>query len=128
VELARLGQVLVGAGTVDGTEVLPASGVAEMLTPSQELNRAYGLLTWLNGQRPIRLPMLDEPLDTWLLPNGPPDAVAMLGGMGQLCIVSPSYELLVVRLRGSGGLGGAIGSTLANDIWEIVPFDDLRVG
>lgn len=122
VELARLGQVLLGAGTVDGVALLPPARVAEICTPSQELNRGYGLLTWINGQTPIRIPMVDQALDTWLMPKGPPDAVAMLGAMGQLCIVSPAAELILVRLGGSqGGLGGAVGATIANDVWDLVP-------
>lgn len=125
-DLARLGQVLAGRGTVDGVEVLPGERVEELCSPSQELNPAYGLLTWLNGRSPLLLPMAAEPVDRWLLPSGPPDAVAMLGALGQLCVASPSLDLVVVRLGGStGGLGGAIGAGVSDDVWSIVPWGEL---
>ena len=125
-DLARLGQVLAGRGTVDGVEVLPAERVDELCSPSQDLNPAYGLLTWLNGRSPLLVPMVEEPIDAWLMPSGPPDAVAMLGALGQLCLASPSLGLVVVRLGGStGGLGGVVGASVADEVWQVVPWSAL---
>ena len=125
-DLTRLGRVLAGRGTVDEVEVLAPEAVDELCRPSQERNPAYGLLTWLNGRTPTFVPLVDEPLDGWLMPSGPADAVAMLGALGQLCVVVPSLDLVAVRLGTSaGGLGGAIGSSVADGIWSVLPWRDL---
>ncbi|MBX3314919.1 MAG: beta-lactamase family protein [Actinobacteria bacterium] len=116
-DLAAIGGLVLagGAGIVSGERL------AELLRPSQELNPAYGLLWWLNGRTPIRMPMVDEPIDRVLLPHAPADTVAMLGALGQLCHVTPSLGVVVVRLGSTtGGLGGMTGSTLADDLWRDV--------
>ena len=59
-DLARFGNMILNKGTLAGRQILKTESITELLTPSQELNRAYGLLWWLNGQRPIRLPLEED--------------------------------------------------------------------
>jgi CubicO group peptidase (beta-lactamase class C family) len=116
-DLAAIGGIVAARGS----GIVSEASLAELLRPSQDLNPAYGLLWWLNGRTPIRLPMVDEPIDRVLLPHAPADTVAMLGALGQMCHVVPSLEVVAVRLGSStGGLGGATGSALADDLWREV--------
>lgn len=114
-DFARFGDMVLHDGTVGGREVITAESLAALLAPSQDLNRAYGLLWWLNGQRPHLRPLMEDPVNDVLIPNAPEDTVAAIGAMGQLCLVTPSRQTVVVRL-GSAPRGDGTGA--ANELWQ----------
>ena len=118
-DLARFGNMVLNKGTLDGRQILTTESITELLSPSQELNRAYGLLWWLNGQRPIRLPLKEDPIDSVLIPNAPSDTVAALGALGQFCLITPSRQTVVVRL-GSAMVGDVIGRDITFEIWQFL--------
>ncbi len=118
-DLARFGNMVLNKGTVAGRRVLGTESLTELVTPSQDLNRAYGLLWWLNGQRPIHLPLVEDPIDSVLIPTAPADTVAALGAMGQFCLVTPSHQAVVVRL-GSAPRGDVIGRDVTFEIWQLL--------
>ncbi len=92
-DFGRFGEFLRRHGaTAEGTQLLPASWIAFMLTPSPA-NPGYGGQIWLN--RPTRVG--DGPPALWPA-DGPTDLFACLGHQGQYIIVSPSQRLTVVRL------------------------------
>ena len=94
---ARLGYLYRHGGTWAGGEhVVPAAWVEQTLTPSQEHNRAYGLLWWLNAETPA-LDAMMEPFEGRMVPFAPPDLFAMRGFGNQFVDVIPSLELMVVR-------------------------------
>jgi CubicO group peptidase (beta-lactamase class C family) len=106
-DLARFGRLFAQRGTWQGDEVVPASWVAEAVgAPSQRRNAAYGLLWWLNRRGPLRGPLntVDEtaPPDVRavgrLAPGAPADLFAALGFGGQVVLVDPGSETVVVRL------------------------------
>jgi CubicO group peptidase (beta-lactamase class C family) len=120
-DLATLGELVLRQGRHGGRQLVSEGAVAEILTPSQSLNRAYGLLWWLNGQTPLRIPFVDEPIDQVLLPSAPADTVAMLGALGQWCHVVPSLDAVVVRLGSTvPGPLAAIGAAAADELWRDV--------
>ncbi|MDH5519454.1 MAG: beta-lactamase family protein, partial [Acidimicrobiia bacterium] len=67
-DLARFGQMVLENGTTEAVGIIERKSLAPLFEPSQDLNRAYGLLWWLNGQRPRRVPMVDKPVDDFLMP------------------------------------------------------------
>lgn len=84
-DLARFGLLFQQQGRWDGEQVVPRAWVREAVGgPSQRLNRSYGLLWWLNR--------------TGLVPGAPADAYAALGFGGQVVLVDPGSETVVVRL------------------------------
>ena len=117
-DLSRFGQLVLDRGRIDDTEVVSTESLTRLLTPSQDLNPAYGLLWWLNGRRPHLVPMVDEPVEDVLLPDAPPDTVLALGAMGQICAIAPSRSVVVVRLGGS--TSGLMGGSMANDLWPML--------
>ena len=118
-DLARFGNMVLNKGTLAGHHVLRPESLTELLIPSQNFNRAYGLLWWLNGQKPILLPLEEEPLDSVLIPSAPSDTIAALGALGQFCLISPSCQTVVVRL-GSAPRGDVIGRDLTSQIWNFL--------
>ena len=74
------------------------------LKPSQDMNRSYGYLWWLNGQksavrgaRQVKGP---------LIPTAPDDLVAAMGALGRKLYVVPSLGLVVTRLGDSPNVRG----------------------
>lgn len=116
--MARFGLLAQNRGTWDTTPILNDDAWFEaMTTPSQTLNKAYGLLWWLNGQEDYMLPGIQLVLPGPLMPDAPQDIYAAMGKNGQIINVSPSTGLVVVRM---GNLPGDlfVPNVYNNDIWE----------
>ena len=95
-DLARLGELVLGQGSWQGDQLVPADYLRGALQPSQPHNPAYGYLWWLNG-RPLRTEPGDSGHDT-LAPAAPGDLAAAQGALGRKVYVVPSLDLVVVRL------------------------------
>ncbi|WP_183098116.1 serine hydrolase domain-containing protein, partial [Nocardioides pelophilus] len=85
-DLGRFGLLFSRGGAWEGAQVVPRSWVDEAVgRPSQRLNPDYGLLWWLNH-------------DGSLVPGAPRDVFAAIGFGGQVLLVDPRSETVVVRL------------------------------
>lgn len=94
---ARFGYLYLRGGAWSDGQVVPADHVAASITPSQEQNRAYGYLWWLNGQMPAIDPFGQEKEGT-IAPFAPADLFAARGFGDQFIDVIPSLDLVVVRI------------------------------
>jgi len=111
---ARFGYLYLRGGRwAGGDQVVPSAWVSQALTPSQEFNRAYGFLFWLNGQTPA-MSSLNEEKDEELVPFAPDDLFAARGFGNQFIDVIPSLDLIVVRF-GADPLGGFDPEALIDD-------------
>ena len=85
---ARLGQLMLGEGVINGRRVLAQDWVRRATTPNGSANDPrYGYQFWLN--RGAAQP-------NW--PSLPADAYAMQGSRGQVVMVLPGLDAVVVRL------------------------------
>jgi len=113
-DLARFGLLILANGDWDGeTIVADKAYLKDMLSPSQQVNPAYGYLWWLNGQefalrgrRRVRGPTL---------PAAPMDLVAANGALGRKCWVVPSLGLVVTRLGDQPNNRG-----FDNEFWKLM--------
>ncbi|QYG95116.1 beta-lactamase family protein [Iamia sp. SCSIO 61187] len=111
-DLARFGYLFLRDGTWEGEEVVPAAWVDEATgAPSQEHNAAYGYLWWLNTEGRILGPLqavspTAEPEEVvgQIAPGAPEDMFTAQGLGGQIVMVDPGSETVIVRL-GSGPAG-----------------------
>lgn len=88
---ANFGQLYLGNGVVAGRQVVSADWVKFVRTPAAT-NPGYGGQFWLNRLHPAGN-------DPALFPEqGPADAYAAIGHLGQYVIIVPSKHLVVVRL------------------------------
>ncbi|MEO6388255.1 MAG: serine hydrolase [Croceibacterium sp.] len=87
---AKLGEFLRHKGSVGGAQIVPRGWIEFMTTPSPRAPD-YGAMTWLNrpsgGER-----------DVLFAEQGPASLFAAVGHLGQYVLVSPSQQLVVVRL------------------------------
>jgi len=92
---AKFGEMLRHKGSVNGAQLVPRAWVEFMTSPSPAA-RDYGALVWLNrpsgGKR-----------DELFADQGPRDAFALVGHLGQYVIVIPSRDLTIVRLGKTDG-------------------------
>lgn len=90
-----------------------------MTTTSQELNKSYGYLWWLNGKPSYMLPTVQYVFQGSYAPEAPDDMFAGLGKNGQIVSVSPSQGLVVVRMGNQPDLPAAdVSPELCNLIWQ----------
>jgi CubicO group peptidase (beta-lactamase class C family) len=78
---ARIGQLVLQKGEWNGRQLVPASWIAQSLTPCP-LNPAYGFLWWLNGA------------GRW--PEAPRDSVFAMGAGGNVTWIWPRAEVVAV--------------------------------
>jgi CubicO group peptidase (beta-lactamase class C family) len=118
-DLARFGYLhLRGGRWAGGVQVVPEAWVAESITPSTDLNSAYGFMWWLN--RPGHWVLPSAPLrdegDGQIAPEAPEELFAAIGAFGQFIVVDPTTESVWVRL-GPTDLGDATGVGKLDDLW-----------
>ncbi|CAN5276182.1 hypothetical protein BH09ACT12_BH09ACT12_29170 [soil metagenome] len=113
-DLARFGTLFAQRGRWEGERLLPAAWARDAVgTPSQDLNAAYGLLWWLSREGPLRGPLDQTDLTGQpdvvrtgqIAPGAPDDLFAAQGFGGQVVLVDPASQTVVVRL-GTPDLGG----------------------
>jgi CubicO group peptidase (beta-lactamase class C family) len=81
--------------------------IEEATNPSQDLNRGWGYMWWLNHPgslvsiENVLTPDYNEPDDLQVAPNAPPDMYWALGLGGRFIQVHPATDTVVVRLGGS---------------------------
>lgn len=122
-DLARFGLLLAQDGSFEGQQVVSSAWVAAATAaPSQSLNAAYGYLWWLNRDGNLRAPLdeingLGAPVDPRqgrIVPSAPADLFAALGFGGQVVLVHPASETVVVRLGDPADVRGSSDYSIAD--------------
>ncbi len=121
-DMARFGYLFLRDGDWDGTQIVPADWVqAATGQPSQDLNSSYGFLWWLNrpgtvlgagqasGQAAGQGAGSAATEPGQMVRGAPDDMYFAIGLGGQIIVVDPGSETVVVRLGPFRGLGGGNG-------------------
>ena len=117
-DMARFGLLVQNNGVWDGDTVLgDAAYFQEMVNTSQQQNKSYGYLWWLNGKASFMLPQSQLVFPGMLIPNAPADAWCALGKNDQKLYVSQSTGLVVVRMGNDAGNGGLAPTLFDNALW-----------
>ncbi len=122
-DMARYGLLIQAHGIWAGDTLLhDQQYFYDMTHPSQELNKSYGYLWWLNGQPSFMLPGLQVVIPGKLIPNAPDDMFSALGKNDQKIHIVPSKGWVVVRQGESAGYTNGAGNDVPiyfdNDLWD----------
>tara|TARA_R110002126_G_scaffold51668_5_gene141110 strand:+ start:565 stop:1650 length:1086 start_codon:yes stop_codon:yes gene_type:complete len=116
--MARFGLLNLNKGVWNDSVVLDDSDYFNaMTTTSQNHNKAYGYLWWLNGKESFRGPGLTLEFQGKLIPNAPNDLIAGLGKNDQKMYVVPSQKLVIIRMGDDAGEALLGPSSFDNDLW-----------
>lgn len=116
--MARFGLLLSKKGVWNGTDILKDSNYYHQMTnTSQNLNKSYGYLTWLNGKSSFMLPADQTVYNTKLLPNAPDDMYAAMGKNGQFINIVPSENIVLIRM-GNVPNSTNVPADFNNEIWK----------
>ncbi len=116
--MARFGLLMLNKGTWNDIKILTDMDYYDqMINSSQELNKSYGYLWWLNGKSSFMLPGLQYVFNGSFSPHAPDDMYAALGKNGQYLNIVPDKNLVFVRMGNAPGTG-EISVTLNDSIWE----------
>lgn len=92
---ARMGQLMLNKGVLNGARVVSEDWVTQSTTPNQSLNeQTYGFQWWLNA---------DGKTDYRRWPQLPDDAYSASGNRQQFVMIVPSADTVVVRLGWTSG-------------------------
>lgn len=118
-DMARFGILNLNNGTWDEDIILgDSSYLNAMKNTSQDLNKAYGYLWWLNGKESYMAPGLQTVFNGALIPNAPVDTYAGLGKNDQKLYIVPSRGLVIVRMGEDSGESLLGPSSFDNELWE----------
>lgn len=113
--MARFGILILNKGVWDKTRIIPENFFYEMINTSQELNKSYGYLFWLNGKESFMVAGFQIQFKGPLFKYAPMDLVSGLGKDGQIINISFQKSLVVVRM---GNDPNFLTMTLTDSIWK----------
>jgi CubicO group peptidase (beta-lactamase class C family) len=99
--MARFGLLLLAKGKWNNKQIIDEAYFTSMTSTSQNINQAYGYLTWLNGKGSYRVPGLQTQFTGSIAPNAPTDMFAAIGKNGQYISVAPSENIVLIRMGDS---------------------------
>jgi CubicO group peptidase (beta-lactamase class C family) len=117
--MARFGLLNLNNGVWNDEIILgDLAFLSEMKNTSQELNKSYGYLWWLNGKESYMAPSLQLVFNGALTPNAPADMYSGLGKNDQKLYIIPSMNLVIVRMGEDAGESLLGPSSFDNALWE----------
>jgi CubicO group peptidase (beta-lactamase class C family) len=118
--MARFGSLILNKGNWNGNQIMTDTAYFnEMVNTSQNLNKSYGYLWWLNGKQSFMVPTLQTVFPGYMCPNAPADMISAIGSGGQFLNVVPSQNLVWLRM-GDDPSTTNVPFQLNDAIWEYV--------
>ncbi|MCX6140853.1 MAG: serine hydrolase [Candidatus Kapabacteria bacterium] len=119
--MARFGLLLLAGGVWNGDTILhDQEYLHAMKNTSQDLNKSYGYLFWLNGKGSYMQPGVPFVYNTDLIPAAPDDLYSGLGKNDQKVYVVPSQGLVVVRMGDKAKDAVLAVSGFDNELWQYI--------
>ena len=116
--MARFGLLIQNKGKWNGTQIVSEDFIRKATSTSQNINKSYGYLWWLNGKTSYQLPQSQFEFSGSLIPNAPNDLFCALGKNDQKIYIVPSKKLVIVRMGASADASNFALSNFDNNLWE----------
>lgn len=117
--MARYGLLIQANGSWNGTQLINNTYFNEMVNTSQNLNKSYGYLWWLNGKPSFMVPTSQIVFPGSYAPDAPADMFAGLGRNSQIVSISPSRGLVIIRMGDvPSSPDSGVPFLFCNQIWQ----------
>ncbi len=116
--MARWGLLIENEGVWDSETIISKSYYDAMVNTSQDINKSYGYLWWLNGKESYMGTASQTVIQGPLVPSGPNDMFAALGADDQKIYIIPSQDLVIVRCGDSAEEMQLGPSSFDNELWK----------
>jgi len=127
-DMARFGLLNLNKGIWNTDTIIKDTAYFRAMTnTSQNLNKAYGYLWWLNGKSSLMTPGFQFVFPGTLMSNAPSDMYCALGKNDQKIYVVPSTNMVVVRQGNTAGGFNLAASAFDNVLWDYINKLDCSV-
>ncbi|WP_439128467.1 serine hydrolase domain-containing protein [Polaribacter sp.] len=116
--MARFGLLTLANGKWVKSQIIQENFLIEATNTSQNINKAYGYLWWLNGKESYHLPQTQTEFSGKLIPNAPNDMIAALGKNDQKIYIVPSKKLVIIRMGESANNTNFGLSNFDDELWS----------
>ncbi len=116
--MARFGLLMLNKGKWENNQILNENYVNEATNTSQNINKSYGFLWWLNGKASYHLPQTQFEFQGSIIPNAPNDMFMALGKNDQKIYVIPSKKMVVIRMGDAADSVNNALSDFDNILWQ----------
>lgn len=115
--MARFGLMILAEGKWNETQIVSKNFLNEATNTSQQINKSYGYLWWLNGKSSYHLPQSQFEFQGSLIKNTPTEMFAALGKNDQKIYIIPSKKLVIIRMGDAASSSNFALSTFDEDLW-----------
>jgi CubicO group peptidase (beta-lactamase class C family) len=115
---ARFGLLMLNKGKWMNRQIVSPEFISTQTSSSQNINPAYGLLTWLNGKSSYMIPGVTEARQGAIVPSAPADMFYAWGRDDQKIYIVPSLNIVVVRLGQSASPTQAETPQFDDELWQ----------
>lgn len=116
--MARFGLMILAEGKWNDTQIVSKNFLIEATNTSQQINKSYGYLWWLNGKSSYHLPQSQFEFQGSLIKNAPNEMFAALGKNDQKIYIVPSKKLVIIRMGDAASDSNFALSTFDEDMWK----------
>ncbi len=116
--MARFGLLMLNKGKWENNQILNENYFNEATNTSQNINKSYGYLWWLNGKSSFHLPQSQLEFPGSIIPNAPNDMFMALGKNDQKIYVIPSKKMVIIRMGDAADTVNASLSDFDNSLWQ----------
>ncbi|KRP26493.1 MAG: serine hydrolase [Cryomorphaceae bacterium BACL22 MAG-120619-bin32] len=115
--MARFGLMILAEGKWNDAQIVSKNFLNEATNTSQQINKSYGYLWWLNGKSSYHLPQSQFEFQGSLIKNAPTEMFAALGKNDQKIYIIPSKKLVIIRMGDAASSSNFALSTFDEDLW-----------
>ena len=116
--MARFGLLILNNGKWENEVIVNSDFVQSATKTSQNINKSYGYLWWINGESSYHLPQSQFEFQGSIIPSGPTDMFMALGKNDQKIYVIPSKKMVVIRMGNAADEANAALSDFDDVLWQ----------
>ncbi|WP_417351807.1 serine hydrolase domain-containing protein [Flavobacterium alkalisoli] len=116
--MARFGLLALNNGKWKEIQIINTTYFNEAVNTSQDINKGYGYLWWLNGKQSYHLPQTQFEFNGSIIPSGANDMYMALGKNDQKIYVIPSKKMVVIRMGNAADGENFALSGFDDNLWQ----------